>query len=221
VKHLLTLALLIFAYIVLAQETRSQTNGKTRELRGQTIISKTLPRAELTLASEFHYVGRQQVYLYGNAEAEQYVFAKAGKSGAVEKFYWVQFEHFLPTNSRTYHYPTDRSTTIGAINFVYDVKSWSDYAALQSEDPQSDGAAIARLLAKNGLSFPKRAVRVRMFHLPAPDHRSELMIIYGESLPDASKLPVRQAGVELDKESPEAARIFLDHARANLSIREQ
>ena len=99
------------------------------------------------------------------------------------------------------------------------MKSWPEYAALQSEDPQSDGAAVARLLAKHGLSFPKQAVRVRMFHLPTPDRRSELMIIYGEALSHDSKVPVRENGVQLDKESPESATLFLEHARENVSIR--
>lgn len=136
----------------------------------------------------------------------------------VEKFYWVQFEHFLPTNTRTYDYSPNRTTQIGEMTFIYDVKSWPDYSAMQLEDPQSDGAAVERLLAKHGLSFPKQAARVRMFHLPTPDRRSELMIIYGESLAENSKVPVRENGVELDKESPEAATVFLEHARGDLKI---
>lgn len=42
--------------------------------------------------------------LHGNAEAEQYLFVKAGPHRIVSEFYWVQFEHFLPTNNRTYDY---------------------------------------------------------------------------------------------------------------------
>jgi hypothetical protein len=37
---------------------------------------------------------------------------------------------------------------IGGLQFIYDVKSWPDYAVLQVEDPLSDGAAIERLLAR-------------------------------------------------------------------------
>lgn len=217
-KHLPALALLIIPFLTFAQETRSQTTSERREVRGQTIISKALPKAELTFAREFRYVGSQQVNLYGNAEADQYIFVTAGRDSVVEKFYWIQFEHFLPTNSRTYDYAPDRTTTIGGMTFIYDVKSWPDYSSMQVEDPQSDGAAIERLLAKHVLSFPKRAVRVRMFHLSNPDRRSELMIIYGESLPDDSNVPVRENGVELDKESPESAKLFLEHARQSLTI---
>lgn len=214
-KPLSFFLLFIVAHAIFGQEA---LNSPIREVNGQTIVSRALPKAELTFGKDLRYVASQLVNLYGNAEAEQHLFVKARSSGLVEKFYWVQFEHFLPTNTRTYDYSPDRTTQIGGMTFIYDVKSWPDYAAMQLEDPQSDGAAVERLLAKHGLSFPKQAVRVRMFHLPTPDRRSELMIIYGESLAENSKIPVRENGVELDKESPEAATVFLEHARGDLKI---
>jgi hypothetical protein len=189
-----------------------------REVHGQTIISNELPKADLTVGKDFQYVGGQRVNLYGNAEAEQHIFVKAGARGVVKRFYWLQFEHFLPTNKHTYDYRPDRTTDIGGLRFIYDVKSWPDYAENQIEDPASDGAAIARLLNEHNLTFPKKVVRVRMFYLPTPDRRTELMIIYGEALPDDSTVPVREGGVELDKESPESAHMFLEHARRDLSI---
>jgi hypothetical protein len=57
-----------------------------------------------------------------------------------------------------------------------------------------------------------------MFYLPTLDRRTELMIIYGEALPDDSAVPLREDGVPLDKESPDAAHLFLEHARRELSI---
>jgi hypothetical protein len=200
------------------QNSPSEAASRLREISGQTIVSNELPAAELTFGKEFHYVGGQRVNLYGNADAEQHVFVKAGSSGVVERFYWVQFEHFFPTNTYKYDYPADRTTDIGGLQFIYDVKSWPDYAAMENEDPASDGAAVQRMLAQHNLAFPKKAARVRMFHLPTPDRRAELMIIYGEALPEGSTVPVRKGGVELDKESPDAARMFLEDARRGLTI---
>jgi hypothetical protein len=216
-KTLDALSLLLLPSIVFGQHTISAP--QQGNVNGQTIVSQELPDVELTFGKQFRYVGRQRVNLYGNAEAEQHVFVRAGRGGVVERFYWVQFEHFLPTNTRTYDYSPDRTTQIGGLKFIYDVKSWLDYAALQAEDPASDGAAIERLLADHGLSFPTKTVRVRMFHLPTPDHRSELMIIYGEALRQDSQIPVRNGGVELDKESPDSAQMFLEHAREDLIVR--
>lgn len=190
-----------------------------RQVQGQTIVSSELPAADLTFDKDFRYVGGQVVNLYGNADAEQHLFVKGAASGPVQSFYWVQFEHFLPTNKYTYDYKPDRTTDIGGLQFIYDVKSWLDYASMQGEDPHSDGAAISRLLAQHNLAFPKRAARVRMFHLPTADRRTELMIIYGESLPDDSKIPIAKDGVGLDDAYPEAAKTLLDRARRSLSIR--
>ena len=78
---------------------------------------------------------------------------------------------------------------------------------------------MVRLLAQHNLAFPKRAARVRMFHLPTPDRRSELMIIYGEALPEGSEVPVGKEGVVLDKDAPEVARMILADARRDLAIR--
>jgi hypothetical protein len=57
-----------------------------------------------------------------------------------------------------------------------------------------------------------------MFHLPSADHRTELMILYGEALPRASAVPVRKGGVQLDTESPASAERFLGHARQGLVV---
>lgn len=213
------LAALLTITLTLASSAFAQTTPQPslREVRGQTIISNELPKADLTFAKEFRYVGGQQINLYGRCEAEQHIFVKAGNDGIVERFYWVQFEHDLPSNNGTYDYK-GLTSDIGGLSFVYDTKSWPDYAKNNAEDPGSDGEAIGRLLAEHNLVFPKRAARVRMFHLPTPDHRTELMIIYGEALPEDSPVPVRAGGVVLDTESPEWAHTFLEHARRDLTI---
>ena len=210
--HVAVLALLILSN---AAPTGAQN---LRSVRGNTIISPELPKADLTFGSEFHYVGGQQVNLYGMADAEQHLFVKRGSDGVVDAFYWVHFEHRVPSDTHTYNYPADHTTDIAGLSFVYDVKSWPDYAAMQMEDPQSDSAAITRLLAKSNLKFPRRAARVRMFHLPTPDRRTELMIIYGEALPDHSSVPLREGGVDLCKESPAFAEQILGRLREQMTI---
>jgi hypothetical protein len=189
-----------------------------RQVRGNTIISPELPKAELTFGKDFQYVGARQVNLYGMAEAELHLFAKIGKGFVIEAFYWVQFEHRLPSDQHTYNYPADHTTNIGGLNFVYDAKSWPDFASELTADPASDGAAVSGLLAESKLKFPSRVARVRMFHLPTPDRRTELMIIYGEALPENSSVPVRKEGVDLMKDDPAFAKKLLDDLKAQLTI---
>lgn len=209
--------LALFAIFSFAQN--ASTHAPQRQVHARTIISNELPAVDLTVEKDFRYVGGQVVNLYGNADAEQHLFVKGPDSGAVQAFCWVQFEHFLPTNKMTYDYTGDRPTDIAGLSFLYNVKSFPDYAGMEAEDARSDGAAIARLLAQHGLAFPKRAVRVRLIHLPTPDHRTELMIIYGEAVPEDSPIPVRAEGLRLDDAFPEVSDTLLKRTRRSFSLR--
>jgi hypothetical protein len=210
--------LFFFSAGTFGQEANNTNAGPPRSVKDQMIVSQELPKATLTVAKGFRFVGTQRVNLYGNADAEQYVFVKTGPHGIVDRFYWIQFEHFLPTNQLTYSYDSKHTTQIGDLRFVYDVKGWPNLATLLASDPASDGAAIKRLLAEHDLSLPEKIALVRMFHLPSTDHRAELMIIYGEALPQNFKLPIREKGVELDTESPSLAQTLLDHAQRGLVV---
>ena len=189
-----------------------------RHIKGRTIFSGESPKAKLSIRRRFRFIGTQRVNLHGNAEAEQYVFARSGRDNIVERFYLIQFEHFLPTNNLTYNYASMRTTQIDNFQFNYDVKSFPNLGALLMEDQGSDGAAMEQLLAKQHLSLPPSTVMVRMFHLPSADHRTELMIVYGEALPQNTTVPVRSGGAELDTESPDSARMFLEHARQGFVV---
>ena len=193
------------------------TANALRHRKGRTIISEGFPKAQFSIGKEFRFIGMQRVNLLGNAEAEQYVFARPGRDNVAEQFYLIQFEHFFPTNNFTYDYASMPAIQMGNLPFNYDVKSFPDLGPLLMEE-KSDGAALEQLLAKRHLSLPHYTAIVRMFHLPSADRRMELMIIYGEALPPDTAVPVRKGGVPLDKESPGSAQIFLEHARRGLVI---
>jgi hypothetical protein len=162
----------IFSSSALAQNSPTlATPLVERKVHGQTIVSEELPAAEVTFSNDFRYIGGQSVNLYGNAEAEQHLFVAVGRGNAVQRFYWLQFEHFLPSNNRTYNYEPTRTTDIGGLTFIYDAKSFSNYAALETADSRSDGAAISKLLAHSNLVFPKTAARspVLSTHSRPPD----------------------------------------------------
>jgi len=86
----------LFSSLVLAQNAPSPP--VQRQVQRQTLVSKELPAAQFTFSESYRYVGGQVVSLYGNAEAEQHVFVRAAETGPVQRFYWVQFERFLPSN---------------------------------------------------------------------------------------------------------------------------
>ena len=189
-----------------------------RHLKDRTIVSEKFPKVQLTIGRGFLFVGKQQVNLHGNAEAEQYVFARPDRENIAKQFFLIQFEHFLPTNNFTYDYASMPTTQIGNLPVNYDVKSLHDLGALMLEDKGSDGAAMVELLAKRHISLPHNTAMVRMFHVPSADRRTELMIIYGEALPQNFAVPVEKRGDSLDKESSSSAQMFLQHARQELVV---
>jgi hypothetical protein len=217
-KHLVFyLSFSILALLRLAPGQDAATMPLQREVEGNTIRSLQLPKAELQLGKDFEYVGGQRFTLYGVAEAEQHLFVKKVSGNTVDRFYWVQFEHYLPNNSHTYNYKAARTAEIGGLQFVYDTDGYSDYESV-NHNPASDGGRAIALLAKHGLALPRKAVRLRMFHF-ASDRRSELMIIYGEALAAGTTVATSEDGTSLDDSSPEEARKVLERARAGLTIR--
>jgi hypothetical protein len=208
----LLLSLLAAAPTAGAQNDSVPANAAERVMIANTILSRETPRAAVMIDSSFRFVGRHVVDLYGNAEAEQFLFVAGSATGPVDRFCWVQFEHFLPSNSLRYDSNSSATTTLGDLTFLYDVWAYTDYS-VSTADLKSDGAAAAALLAAHGLRFPTRVARVRLFYFPTPDRRREVMIIYGESVPDSSRIPVTGNRVPLDRTAPHAAAELLAHAR--------
>lgn len=192
--------------------------GAQRQVQGHTIVSAERPHAQFVVNPHLRYLGSQTVDLHGNAEAEQFLFVDATTDRHVRRFCWIQFEHFLPTNAMHYDSDTTRVTSLGDLTFFYDVWAYTDYS-VAAADPRSDGAAAAALLADHGLSFPVRMARVRLFHYPTADRRSEVMVIYGEAVPDSSSIPVAGNRTSLDRSAPNAAALLVAHARDALTVR--
>jgi hypothetical protein len=191
-----------------------------RQVDGQVLTSKSLPAARITLDSHYRYVGGQRFDLYGVAEAEQHMFVEKSAQGSVQRFYWLQFEHYLPSNQHTYQYPPAGTLEINGLPFIADAKIYADYSHLNS-NPASDGAFMQRMLEQHGLKFPKAAIRLRMFYSPDDTHRSEVMIIYGEALKPEELPRGSEAGVSAEEQAPELARRVAEHAKAGIRIERQ
>jgi hypothetical protein len=213
------IVIVVFGFCAAGQiASKPATKPLERQVHGQTLTSKTNPAVEITFDKAFKYVGGQRWDLYSVADAEQHLFVKPGKNATVERLYWVQFEQYLPNNQHTYNYPPDRTRDIGGLEFIYDTRAYTDYSGLNRE-PTSDGAYAQALLKKHGYKFPQAAVRTRMIHLQTPDKRSELMIIYAESMDTKDLLKGAEDGALLDQQSPEVAQKVLQNALSGMKVR--
>src|SRR4051794_9410878 len=151
-------AFLVFGAAASANGGARTDTSVVRYIKGRTIFSGESPKAKLSISREFRFIGTQHVNLHGNADAEQYVFAKLGRANIVDRFYLIQFEHFLPTNHLTYDYTSMHPMKMHNLQFNYDVKSFPDFGALLLEDEGSDGAAMEQMLARRHLLLPRNTV---------------------------------------------------------------
>jgi len=134
----------------------------------------------LTFDKAFHYVGGHSFVLYGVANAEQHFFVDADENKKIRRFYWVQFEGYLPSNKHTYRYNSKTKAKLGPLEFFADA---SARKINQQGRPDSDGAKAQAYFASKGYQMAGTDVLTqRLVHLTDDTKRDELMIIYAEDL---------------------------------------
>ena len=145
-------------------------------VRGTTVRVDDGGIASITIDPAFRYVGGHRFVLYDVADAEQHAFVETAASGDVRRYYWLQFEHYLPSEAnRRYNYGSDTTVAIGGLDWLAQGRRYTG-----APDSVGDRGAFYALLAKAGLRQPTGATRVRLVRLMSDDRRSELMIIYAE-----------------------------------------
>lgn len=92
----------------------------TRTVNGQVLASAAAPTVKLEFNRAFKYVGSQSFVLYDVANAEQHFFVDADGEGWIKRFYWVQFEGYLPNNTHAYDYKSTRTVNAGGFDFFAD-----------------------------------------------------------------------------------------------------
>lgn len=167
--------------IALAQTNARLAPPVTRTVSGQVLKSKEMPAVRLEFDKAFKYAGGHSFVLYDVANAEQHFFVDADKDGRLRRFYWIQFESYLPDNTHSYNYKSPKIVDIGGLNFFSDV-----YARSLKGDtgrPDSDGNRARAFLASKGYKMTgTEVISQRLVHLIDQAKRNELMIIYLEDL---------------------------------------
>jgi len=118
--------------------------------------------------------------LYGIADCELHAFVEADQEQNVQRFYWVQFEAYLPTKpDLKRQYDSPRHTTLGGLDFYVD--TWTRTNG-EKITPGSDLEHMEALIRAKGYKMPAGMMIVRLVHLLVEQTRKELMIIYAEDL---------------------------------------
>jgi len=136
------------------------------------------PPAAIEVDPAFRHLGARSISL-GSAEAEIHVLAEV-TDGAVQRFYWIQFEGRPPESPVRYDYSNlPFADSIDGYAFHTDVR-FGAYSEAEVRD-ETDTRTVGEILAAAGYDFPAPMMRARMVTLDETA-RNELLVIYMESL---------------------------------------
>jgi hypothetical protein len=157
-----------------------------RIVRGNSIVSRADPHLRITVPHAAMYVGADRWNLYDVADCEIHVFVEADKARRVTRFYWIQFEAYLPSHPDFYYdYPSPPNTPMQLWNRDFQVRA---RFGPTGEVPKagSDLERVQQLIAKAGYTLPPHMLNVRMVHLGPKDAkgrvRSEMILFYNEDM---------------------------------------
>jgi hypothetical protein len=151
-----------------------------RKIQSNSVVSQQDPRLRIKLPKAARYVGADRWHLFEIADCEIHLFVEADKNKVVQKYYWIQFESYLPTEPNyVYEYKLGQSMMLSGLEFNVRARFGSG-----ADKPKtgSDLEHVLQLLAAQGYTFPADLMNVRLVHLPDASKRKELMVIYGEDL---------------------------------------
>ncbi len=194
----ITMSMLAVVPFALAQTNEKPAPPVTRTVSGQVLTSKDTPAVRLEFAKPFKYNGGQSFVLYDVANAEQHFFVDADKAGRIKRFFWIQFEGYLPTNTHTYNYKSPKMVNIGGWDFFADAYPRSLKGDLGR--PDSDGNRARAFLASKGFHMAStEIISQRLVHMVDEAKRNELMIIYVEDLSSGSAGDVGLTAADLNE----------------------
>jgi hypothetical protein len=197
----------------------AQPTDPERTISASTLRSERDPAVTLQLPAAVQYVGAHRWVLYGVADCEVHVFVEADSTKKISRLYWVQFEGYLPHITASYNgYNSPVRVDLGGgREFIVDGGLFRTTSASR---PGSDRERVLELLKAKGYIVPPEMMTRRMVHLPTPDRRKELMIIYAEDLaPTGFSLADLATGGKSAAEWPRLERELLQRAVERIATR--
>jgi len=139
------------------------------------------------------YVGGERFNLYGVADCEIHVFVEADADRRIRRFFWVQYESYLPSrpDARYDYGESDRRMELWgaaawARSFIIDTG--------RAPRPGSDTERVREIVTRAGYTAPPYLMAVRLVRLLDDPQgtgygRRELMLIYAEDMAPSGTTP--------------------------------
>lgn len=155
-----------------------------RQVEGNRIVSVADPAMTIAVPEAATYLGARRILINKAFDAEIHAFAEVDPFGLVERFYWIQFEAYLPDAPGRYDYARSNPETINIDGIEMHVRPGGENTAQSETQPGSDYAAFRGLVDAAGYRLPTWLTTLRLVHLYEPTKRGEVIVFYGEG-PDA------------------------------------
>jgi hypothetical protein len=156
-----------------------------RYVENHTFISDDLPPLRMELDPAFDYAAVSSFDLKGIARVERHHFVESD-GRQVRRLLMLQFEGFLPDNTKTYTYAITNPVRLGGLTYRQDIFGFS-VAAEIAEEPEAELAHTARLLTQQGYTAEDELMMVRYATILGDDRRNEFLIFYVESISAAGR----------------------------------
>ena len=217
-KQITLFSFSLISVFALAILIGAQPKPVTHTVKGQVLTSTDMPAVKIEFDKAFRYIGSQSFVLYDVGNAEQHFFVDADKDGRMKRFYWIQFEGYLPTNTHSYNYKSPKVVNAGGLDFFADAYPRSLNGNLGR--PDSDGARARAFFAQKGLRMVgTEFISQRLVHLVDEAKRNELMIIYVEDLTGTGLTAADLSeGGSARARWPEISQGLLDRALKNMKV---
>ena len=234
---LLTISTLLLSCQTKKKEVKDNTQNVSTEksivrfVKGNTIISKKLPKIEIKVDEEFSFVGKFDFEIIASSDeysedmqgkpvavGERYVFASTDENQSVNKLFIVQFEGFLPENDLIYNYDFDKSNFIGENKYRHNTWFY-DSKKLAQGNPSNEGAKTRTFLEEKGFQLEDQFMMSRFVGLASENRKNEIIIFYHEMLKKTTGYSLEEYEKSINDEEVKAIRdSFIERSRRSFSI---
>lgn len=150
-----------------------------RAIKGDTVLSPSLPRLGVQISPDFIYVGDVQYIARDTFHVEEFVFLCPNSIGHVTRLMLIHFEGYLENQQGMYEYTARPSVSMDGSDYLYDIQLINLQEYL-SQFPNSDLAYAADYIRQRSYTLAGDFTLQRFIRTVGDDCRDEFVVLYLE-----------------------------------------
>lgn len=155
--------------------------GPFRAIKGDTILSPSLPRLGIRISPDFVYLGKLHYISANTYHVEQFIFLSPNSLGHVTRVLLVEFAGFLGNKAGVYIYTERNSIDFDGDAYLYEEQ------AIELDDfikryPNTELAHAADYIRQRSYTLAGDMRHLRFSRLVSEDRRNEFVITYLDNI---------------------------------------